>query len=364
MNILFTANEVGSVRAIYPIMQLCNETNIKFSYTKIGFFGSIDCNAWNVFPLHGSKGCSGIKEQLIKKEITVVIFSVNMVDTLPLKIAREANNLGIPTIHVIDSWNGYLSRMKMDHKCVFFPNYYVVPDEFAKVDAIREGIPSDIIMICGQPAFEDSLKNYKLNMLDSKKNLLISNGLTLSGKLILFVSEPVRMDFGASIEDNKYYKGYTEFDVIPMVKNELSKYSNIETCVLPHPRESEEQLSKLWSEDDNYKHFKIISSIRGRKLLPFVDGVVGMASTLLYEAWLMNIPVLSIQPGLIEDNLKMLKMRDGVTFIDKKNNSDKIINTWLKEVSLNSEDSFRLNIIKNRCSKHMNSSISILNLAR
>jgi hypothetical protein len=57
-------------------------------------------------------------------------------------------------------------------------------------------------------------------------------------------------------------------------------------------------------------------------------------------------------------------MRDGVTFIDKKNNSDKIINTWLKKVSLNSEDSFRLNIIKNRCSEHMNSSISILNLAR
>ncbi len=362
MSVLFSAYEVGSVRSIYPILDLCDKSNISFCYTNIGFFKNNYNNDWDLFPVFKTQTEYEIKELLLKKRITSFIFSVNIKDTTALKIARVAKKLGITTIHILDYWNGYISRMGIDNKETFYPDYYIVPDDLARSRAISEGIPLEIILVLGQPAFEDSVERYELNKLIPKDNFLISKGLKLSGKLILFVSEPVYMDFGESKDDNQHYKGYTEFDVIPLVKKNLLKYNNIETCILPHPRESESKLRDLWYKDNTCNNCAIVSNIRGRDLLPFVDGVIGMASTLLYESWLMDIPVLSVQPGLIPENLRMLQKRKGVTFVDNKNNSNQIISKWLENICSNGNDIHRDHLVKERSLLHKNSANAILKL--
>ncbi|MBT4732853.1 MAG: hypothetical protein HOK52_04365 [Candidatus Marinimicrobia bacterium] len=362
MNVLFVASEVGSVRAIYPIMQLCKKNNISFSYIKIGYFKVIGNNNRNVYSVQNYQDNEQLIKSLVEKKITTVVFSVNIKDNRPLQIARAAKIARITTIHILDYWNGYLARMRLDCKKTFHPNYYVVPDEIAKVAAIKEGLPSEIIKVYGQPAFSDAIEDYKLNRAVLRDNLLISNGLSLAGKLILFVSEPVKMDFGLSKSNNEYYKGYTEHDVVPLVQKNLSLFSNIETCVLPHPRENVGKLIGLWSLKGLYKSWVVIPNIRGRELLPFVDGVIGMASTLLYEAWLVGVPVLSIQPGLVQDNLRMLQNRDGVEFVDKAEDSDRVINEWLSNISVKKPLSVDKGTINARSVLHNKSIELILSL--
>ena len=71
-----------------------------------------------------------------------------------------------------------------------------------------------------------------------------------------------------------------------------------------------------------------------------VDGVVGMSSTLLYESWLLGIPVLSIQPNSKKPLLEMLKNKKNVEFVNVKNNINNVITNWIGKV-INEEYSFK-----------------------
>jgi hypothetical protein len=72
----------------------------------------------------------------------------------------------------------------------------------------------------------------------------------------------------------------------------------------------------------------VITGISGREAVWFADGVAGMASILLYEAWLLGKPVISLQPDLRQDALRMLQRRQGVVFVDMYAEAAKAIGRW------------------------------------
>ncbi len=329
MSIVFAASEVGSVRALLPVCEFCSQRGLSVSVFNIGYMAEVPEHEW-----HRIERSSGQIDELcnilVRNNTELLIFSVNVKDTLPLQIARAAQKLDIPTIHVLDYWNLYLDRMQLDNRDLFKPTVYVVPDEYARQKAIQEGVHNETVQVTGQPAFADIIEQY-----DKIANVNCAEGLTSfdlnqEKKLVIFVSEPVSEDQGNTLEDNSRYRGYTEKETLKIFIDALSHTKhNYQVCILPHPREDSKQVEKYWHEIGGGKWGKVVSDIRGRDLLPYTTAVVGMSSTLLYEAWLLGLPILSIQPGLRNDSLRMIGDRDGVTLIDKKERADEMVLTWL-----------------------------------
>ena len=160
MSALFVASEVGSVRALLPICFQCYESGLPFSVVKRGYMEKAYNSAWNVIS-EIPEEIDGLGAFLKETGVEVVIFSVNVKDTLPLKVARAAEKMKIPTIHVLDYWNAYQGRMCLDNETPFVPSAYVVPDEYARQKAIKEGVDAKSIHIMGQPALADTIEHYE-----------------------------------------------------------------------------------------------------------------------------------------------------------------------------------------------------------
>ena len=119
-----------------------------------------------------------------------------------------------------------------------------------------------------------------------------------------------------------------------MIIEILDKIDKIFRIILvPHPRQDLKKLKKQWNMSGGSQYGSVCDNRRGRDLLPFVDGVIGMASTLLYEAWLLGKIVISIQPGLIVDSLRTLSHKKGIVFIDQYESAEEEICNWLFNLS-------------------------------
>ena len=331
--ILVSAIEVGSVRSLLPV---CTELlNQKFDIfvDKKGFFKEKECNYLDSLFVNLDYDDSSIKSFLISNSVKVLLFSVNINDTFPLKIARIAQSININTIHVLDYWNGYVSRMQLDGGKVFQPTKYLVPDEYAKKEAIVNGVRENDIVITGQPALSDNAEAFLQNNVSSNLGVEIAQNIK-NKKTILFASEPVSLDQGESLEENKNFRGYVEKDALKVLIQSLKGINEeFYVIIVPHPRQNIQELKATWRLLGGDAYGDVLSGIRGRDLLPLVSGVSGMSSTLLYEAWLVGIPVLSIQPGLLIDSLRMMQKKDGVIFIDNYNSSVKVAKKWLGTIN-------------------------------
>ena len=331
MSILFSASEVGSVRALLPICHELIRRGEKFLIDHHGFFTEIDDLAITPYFISIPDSEPEIERFLKEHDLHTLVFSVNIRDIRPLTISRAAQTVGMCTLHVLDYWNGYRSRLELDGRALFQATRYLVPDSFSREQAIAEDINKNSIMITGQPAFADTENAFEIaNKNDSPFDDIELNKYS---KIVLFASEPVSSDQGKSIEENNAFRGYVEEDAMRILLNAIMDTpENIGVCIVPHPRQDPNELSQLWSSLGGDDFGKICSELRGRDLLPFVDGVSGMASTLLYEAWLIGKPVISIQPNLRNDSLRMMQSKSGVVFIDQAETGVMQTKQWLSNL--------------------------------
>ena len=66
-----------------------------------------------------------------------------------------------------------------------------------------------------------------------------------------------------------------------------------------------------------------------------------MASTLLFEAWLVGKNVLSIQPESSNNPLGMMEHKEGAQFINKYDNAEKLIVKWFSKLTHLPEQKFK-----------------------
>jgi hypothetical protein len=331
MSIIVSAVEVGSVRALAPVCRELLAYGEEILIDKRGFFTDeelIDLEPFLVtFPDNRQELLPFLEQYNVKS----LLFSVNVHNPYPLMLARILDAKGIKTVHVLDYWNGYSSRMKLDGNTLFQPTRYIVPDEYAAKMAIGEGINEDRIAVMGQPAIADVEESYRLSSV--KVSSPIKGLFPESDKVILFVSEPVSADQGNSLQENENYRGYVERDALQILLEAVVQTAGqFRVCVIPHPRQSARELRNLWTSLGGDQYGAVLGGIRGRDLLPFVDGVSGMASTLLYEAWLVGKPILSIQPGLLNNSARMLEYKENVVFIDEYRSAEKKVVEWIKSL--------------------------------
>jgi hypothetical protein len=271
-----------------------------------------------------------VQDFLQSHDIDQLVFTSSVHDTLPLSIARGAKQLGIQVMHVLDNWTGYRRRLEMDGFPALVPDVYTVMDECALQAAIRDGVEASVLEVTGQPALAslaDELRTLSTDELLQKRQSL---GFAQKKKLLVFISEPVTQDQGAC-PTAPHYRGYTEKEVLRLLCRHLQPLADrVEVALLSHPRQNCHALSELWQHCRGALQGGLITGISGREAVWLADGVAGMASILLYEAWLLGKPVISLQPDLRQDSLRMLQKRQGVVFVDTYAEAEKAVGRWIE----------------------------------
>lgn len=353
MIILVSAIEVGSVNAMIPVCIQLIKTGNKLIIEKKGYFSEKIVEELSSYVRNIPEDENKLKHFLKKENIDKVLFSVNVADARPLRIARIAKYLKIETFHLLDYWYDYRARMERDGEKMLVPTRYFVPDEFALKKAIEEGVPEEVLRVTGQPALADVDLFYKAasNANDPFFDLKKQNK-----RIFLFISEPVSLDQGRSFAENKKFRGYTEDDVLKTLINALALMdNNYYIILLPHPRQDSELLIKYWESIGGNKFGSVYTNVNSRSLLPFAEGVIGMASTLLFEAWLVGKTVLSIQPNLSNNPLEMLENQIGFDLINNYENSNQMIVKWFSKIS-----SLPIQKFRNELQDYKNSSKNVV----
>jgi hypothetical protein len=331
MTILFAAGDVGGARALLPVMQVCADTGLPFVLLAYGHLVQEAPAPWPRVHFCCTNDDAAMQNFLQTHDIDRLVFTSSVHDTLPLSIARGAKRLGIQVMHVLDNWTGYRRRLEMDGLPALVPDVYTVMDACALQAARRDGIEASILEVTGQPALAslaDEFRTFSALSTDELWQRRQRLGFAQGKILLVFVSEPVAQDQGTS-PAAPHYRGYTEKDVLQLFCRHLQPLAErLEMALLPHPRQNREALCGLWRHCRGALQGCVVTGMSSREAVWLADGVAGMASILLYEAWLLGKPVISLQPGLRQDALRMLQERQGVVFVDTYARAAKAIGRW------------------------------------
>lgn len=330
MKILFASGDIGGARVLLPVIESCIRKDLSIVVLDNGHITKEAPQEWErILPerfFHTNNGRNIFRQE----EIGLLVFSSSVKDTIPLSLARRARESGIPVFHVLDNWTGYRERMETDGFPTFSPDRYIVMDEIAYEDALEAGIEKSTLLVVGHPALSTLSKEYRYWKAENKGEMLKQYGFDPAKERIAFVSEPVEQDQGATSQ-SPTFRGYTERVVLRLLCEALQPFSEkVEIIILPHPREDPAHLSDYWSEYKGSLNGMLLKLERGREVVFLSDGVAGMASILLYEAWLLGKPVISLQPGLRLKPLRMLERREAVTFVDSHSKFNPAISEWVQ----------------------------------
>ena len=236
----------------------------------------------------------------------------SVADTVPLALARAARQRGIPVTVVLDNWVNYRARLATDGLAPFIPDYYAVMDDKARAEALADGLPSACLVVTGHP----NLAALQAEAADfDGAALRQSLGWGLNGRqLIAFVNEPVSADQGTG-PHHPGWRGYTEEDALSALAQGLAGAA-VDVAVIPHPRDDVPRLRDVWQRVRGSCGGGVVTAaVRGRDVVLAADRVAGMASILLYEAWLLGRPTLSLQPGLVRQDLLSIANRPGIVLM-------------------------------------------------
>lgn len=321
--ILFAAGDIGGARALLPVITTCVGRGLPCTVVAHGHLVREVPTAYPMTSLPETMTTTAIASLFEKVGVTILVFASSVHDTTALTLARHAKNLKIPVIHILDNWSNYRHRLAHDHLPMLVPDIYAVMDEEALQGALAEGIPAATLRITGQPALA--------SLADELTGC--SPPPPASGPIrLVFVSEPVAADQGENAT-SPGYRGYTETMVLRYLCQALQPMADkVYLSILPHPREGRSSLKDSWQAVRGKVQGEILSAGDGRHQILTAEGVIGMASLLLYEAWLAGIPVLSLQPGLRLDALRTIARRSGLSFVDAHEKIAKTLSDWLPSV--------------------------------
>ncbi|TAK99866.1 MAG: hypothetical protein EPO08_15085 [Rhodospirillaceae bacterium] len=320
IRVLFAAGDVGGARALIPIIHLAQQQGLETMVLRHGHLAIEGSPEWRWIASEGD--IDALHAALMVARPDVVVFASSVKDPTALAIARLAQRRQIPTVHVLDSWTMYRQRMTTDGLHMFVPTIYTAIDDLAADGAAAEGIPKSILRITGQPALVTASWRTTADQTPIHKSAHKNIDL-------LFVSEPAAADHGESSQSLQY-RGYTEASVLSLLCSALQPLSDgIFVSVLPHPRENASDIENVWNTQKGSLLGTVLrQNALGDKLAQF-DGIIGMASVLLYQAWLAGRPVLSIQPELRIAALRQIEHRDGATLVDNSVGAREKIRAWV-----------------------------------
>lgn len=330
--VVISGGDIGGARGLIPVIaRLCAE-DIPVTVIKHGYLGDNISSCVQNEPETLPEDMRIIEHFFREGRAGIYLFSTSGWDAFALSAARVAKNHGVPVVYLLDSWMNYRMRVELDGLPPLHVDAYAVMDELAFEGALRDGIPQSCLKITGHPGLSALMDEFGQHLAQKKERL--GRELKEANKrLVVFLSEPVESDQGASQQDSPIFRGYTEKTVLKLFCENMQKYDNeVRVMVVPHPREDANEVLRYWNMYHGELEGTVFRPKSGREGVFIADGVCGMASALLYEAWLIGKPVLSLQPGLCTSELSYLKAKKGCYFIAEEQIAEEIISMWMEEV--------------------------------
>lgn len=329
MSILAASGDIGGGRALFVVLEELVSRNCLFSIIENGFLAKNSPAEWHRIPADSRV----IESIFADRQIKVFVFTSSIKDTVALRIARVGKKQGAYIVYLLDNWMNYRQRLEMDGQTMLVPDKYVVMDDLAFEEACADGIPRSVLDVAGQPVLAQLGHQFEQwNKDNNRIEYFKKLNFDPRKKLIAFISEPAEADHGSDAT-NPLYRGYTEKTVLKKLCSKLQPFADkYQIALVPHPREDVKVISKQWQECSGELQGGIVKLDSGRQAIFLADGIAGMASILLYEAWLLNKSVISLQPGLCKPHLDIMQKRNGVFCVTEDGQLDKVIDNWLVEI--------------------------------
>lgn len=325
--ILIFSRDPGGANVVIPIVEpLSNSGYEVILYGKdiaLSKYSSYGLSGKNIEDEIDSSNIDNVRIIVKKIKPDLIITGTSADDFVEKYLWKIGNEMGIPTIAILDQWMNYGIRFSRytqaqseafnsEKKLEFLPSKIFVMDKTAKNEAIEEGIDADRIIITGQPYFETVLNRWKT--IDSEDIIRKRYKIPSDQFVILFVSEPLSKVFNQT-NHTKHYYGYTEHSIFSELINALedisSKLSQIpKVIVRNHPKEDPDSFSKYISK--NQKNIIVDNSSDVFELVKMANLVVGMSSMLLIESAILGKNILSVQIGISKKDPFILN-RMGIT---------------------------------------------------
>jgi len=311
--ILAVSGDPGGARAMLAVLDYLEAQHVGFVIVDHKFLGQMTPPHWSRIAVAGGS-LDAVAEAYTGQRFGVTLFASSVADLLPLRIARMSKEFGVPVVHLLDSWSAYAQRMCKDGQAMLVPEIYAVMDDEAFREAIADGIPESVLRVTGQPALSSLSKECHADA-DARKHYLNTQNLDPLRRTFCFVSEPVKADRAAGHKiamDGRF----DELNILESVCAAIQDQSeDVQLVVAPHPRENPDNIrARLEGWRGRLKAI-VLRESTGREAVRFSDGVVGMSSILLYEAWLLGKQVLSIQPGVEPSSAAAMLRRPGLRIV-------------------------------------------------
>lgn len=239
---------------------------------------------------------------------------------------------GIETAALLDQWQNYALRFSgcgKDERLAYLPDHIFVMDELARDEMIKEGIPCELIIITGQPAFGRFFEEHE--MLISQVGRLKSRlNIPEKSTVITFAAESLKKDFGGSL-------GYDEQSIVTFLGDALNdiaeqnKDLNIYLIVKLHPENRREEFDFVLS-----RWPRLTKVVIGKKLTPYEaieisDMVIGMSSILLVGSIIADKITLSLEIGSAGSSQSAAARRGAMPFIQTTNAGKDILARLLQD---------------------------------
>lgn len=315
-NILFAAGDPGGANAIRPVALWAARRQLPVAILDNG-------------SLPDGLG-DGFRVVSGDAPFDVLCFGTSLNDRLPLSLARTAKQRGKRVVAVLDNWVNYRSRLMIDGLPMFVPDVYAVMDDKARAEAVADGVPEACLTVTGHPNLAGLADAVIVATPEWRSDFREAMGLGLGGRgLVAFINEPVANDQGTNA-DNPAWRGYTERDALSALAQGLGDAA-IDVAIVPHPRDDFDRVAALWEAVKGRCRGRAIRNISGRDAMLAADRTAGMASIVLYESWLAGRPTLSLQPGLVRDDLVSIASRPGIVSVRSSDRINDGVGQWLTQ---------------------------------
>ena len=307
INVLTLAGDPGGAAAIAPVVAALQREKsyrvVSRSYRQ----------ATNVFESHEletvelpfSFSVFDFVNLIAAESISVILSatSVNGID-LEKKLFLATKMAGVASIAVLDFWSNYTERFRNEVGRICLPDLIAVPNLRTRREMEDQGFPVERLVVTGQPAFDHLTLMGPTEIRHLRADIRRKLAARDDEIVIVFVSQALT-EFYGSLEACNGALGYSERSVLFSLQAAIQLIrrtgKNVRLIVQPHPRED------LGKWDDQCDGQNTVANPTNESTLDVCvgsDAVVGMTSVVLYEASLLGLNVLSIEPTIGRQKLQ------------------------------------------------------------
>lgn len=269
------------------------------------------------------------EEWLSDSHVDLIITGTSFPLNLEVSLISEATKRNISSFSFIDHWVNFRKRFQIADALVL-PSWICVIDQRAFQLAKEEGLPSERILVTGNPYYE-FLASWKTQI--NRTDFLTKLGLPSDALYVLYAPEPIS-SFGLQ---EKY--GFTEIDGINMIYEKMYPIlgQNIYIIIKGHPNQNDEVFLDFIIKQSDFR-LKYFKNLDINTCSYYAECIFGFFSNSLIEAKIMG--KLVIRPlMLLKDNfIDPIKEMESSTFLSyyEENKFVVAVSNLMKKILLKS----------------------------